>query len=102
MRDKKYFLCDTCSILMLLRINPDMFIEEKFNCYTIPQVVQEITRTPKFKKQYAWKDTFKNRITAISSTQLQNSSLHANLNIINFLLVNTINKKPIDFLTLVM
>ncbi len=88
-----YFLCDTCSILMLLRINPDMFIEEKFNCYTIPQVVQEIIRTPKFKKQYAWKDTFKNRISAIGSTKLQNPSLHENLNIINFLLDNTINKK---------
>lgn len=88
-----YFLCDTCSILMLLRINPEMFIEEKFNCYTIPQVVQEFTRTPKFKELYPWKDTLKVKISSIGSTQLQNPNLQENLVLINFLLDNTINKK---------
>lgn len=35
-------LCDTCTILMLIRIAPDMFIDGRYNCVTINEVRDEI------------------------------------------------------------
>lgn len=49
-----FILCDTSSILMLLRIAPDMFIDEKYQCKTIREVHDEIVRTTKFKTKYPW------------------------------------------------
>jgi len=30
-----YILCDTCSVLMLIRIAPDMFCDDSYGCVTI-------------------------------------------------------------------
>ncbi|MDG5814965.1 hypothetical protein QA601_07750 [Chitinispirillales bacterium ANBcel5] len=49
-----FILCDTSSILMLLRIAPDMFIDERYECKTIRVVHDEIVRTTKFKVKYPW------------------------------------------------
>ena len=32
-----YILCDTCSVLMLIRIAPDMFCDDSYGCVTIRQ-----------------------------------------------------------------
>lgn len=29
-----YILCDTCSVLMLIRITPDMFRDDRYGCVT--------------------------------------------------------------------
>jgi len=40
-------LCDTCSILMLIRIAPNMFIDKGFECVTIPDARKELFQTNK-------------------------------------------------------
>jgi hypothetical protein len=30
-----YLLCDTCCVLMLIRLVPDMFTDPKFRCVTV-------------------------------------------------------------------
>jgi hypothetical protein len=47
-------LCDTSSILMLLRIAPDMFTDERYECKAIRDVHDEIVQTTKFKTKYPW------------------------------------------------
>lgn len=67
-----YILCDTCSVLMLLRINPEMFIDAKFNCFTTHDVLREINVTPKFRQQYSWKTQFKNKLRALGNSHFEN------------------------------
>ncbi|NQV19357.1 MAG: hypothetical protein HQ534_12545 [Armatimonadetes bacterium] len=45
-------ICDTCSILMLIRIAPDMFIDSKYGCKTINEVRKEFISTTRFKEKY--------------------------------------------------
>jgi len=52
-------LCDTCSVLMLIRIAPDMFLDKKFNCVTVLEVRKELIQTQKFKTKYPWKNDYK-------------------------------------------
>jgi len=61
-------LCDTCSILMLIRIVPEMFCDERFECVTIHEVIQEIFRTQKFKSRYPWRERYKPKIKALGLT----------------------------------
>lgn len=42
-----FILCDTSSILMLLRIAPEMFTDDRYECGTIREVHDEIIRTTK-------------------------------------------------------
>lgn len=65
-------LCDTCSVLMLIRIAPDMFIDQRFECVTVKEVCEEIFRTQKFKTKYPWRVDYKNRI--LSSTLLKDKN----------------------------
>lgn len=58
-------LCDTSSILMLLRIVPEVFENERFECVTIREVYEEITRTTKFKTRYPWLGAMKNRLRSL-------------------------------------
>lgn len=58
-------LCDTCSILMLIRIAPDMFVDERYDCATIIEVRNEIFKTQKFKSKYPWRDKYKGKIQPI-------------------------------------
>ena len=55
-------LCDTCSVLMLIRIAPDMCMDEGFDCVTVQEVCEEIFRTQRFKTKYAWRSDYKNKI----------------------------------------
>ncbi len=52
---------------MLLRIAPDMFIDERFECATIPEVREEIVQTQKFKTKYPWRTQFKSKVQPIGS-----------------------------------
>ncbi len=53
-----FILCDTCSVLMLIRIAPKMFNEKEYECLTVKEVHQEIKRTQKFKEKYQWRIDF--------------------------------------------
>lgn len=50
---------------MLLRIEPDMFKDERFKCKTIREIHEEIVRTTKFKKKYPWIEELKAEIKTI-------------------------------------
>ena len=56
-----YILCDTCSVLMLIRIAPDMFCDDRYECVTIQEMIQEMFRTQKFKMRYPWRTKYKPR-----------------------------------------
>jgi len=61
-------LCDTCSVLMLIRIAPDMFIDDRFECVTIRKVCDEIIQTQKFKTKYPWYRKYKAKIIPLGAT----------------------------------
>lgn len=60
-------LCDTCSVLMLIRVAPDMFIDARFDCVTIDEVKREIFEKQKFKSKYPWRHQFRDKIVTITS-----------------------------------
>ena len=62
-------LCDTCSVLMLIRIAPDMFTDERFDCVTVQEVCEEIFRTQRFKTKYPWRSDYKDKIRPVQSTE---------------------------------
>ncbi|KPA09987.1 hypothetical protein MHK_009813 [Candidatus Magnetomorum sp. HK-1] len=65
-----YILCDTCSVLMLIRINPEMFTRECFNCATTTEVQKELSRTQKFKTKYPWRNKYKKYIKPLKISAL--------------------------------
>jgi len=60
-----HILCDTSSILMLIRIAPEMFIEKEYECCTIGLVRKEIFGTQRFKTKYPWRIQFKNKVKSL-------------------------------------
>jgi hypothetical protein len=64
-------LCDTSSILMLLRIAPDMFTDYRYECKTIREVHDEIVQTTKFKTKYPWTREIRDRIRPTILTDAQ-------------------------------
>jgi len=74
-------LCDTCSILMLIRISPDMFTDSIYETITIPSVLSECKQTQKFKNKYPWRDEYISKIIPQKSTDIftDNYKLHYNL-----------------------
>ena len=77
-----YILCDTSSILLLIRIAPDMFIDERYECLTIYEVRDEIFRTPRFKSKYSWRIDFKNKIKVTNIDETKKSDFEVHLNLI--------------------
>jgi len=66
-----YILCDTCSVLMLIRITPDMFRDDRYGCVTIQEVFQELFRTQKFKTRYPWRTKYKGKIKALEKSKVE-------------------------------
>jgi hypothetical protein len=64
-------LCDTSSILMLLRVSPEMFTDPRFECKTIREVHDEIVQTTKFKSKYPWTREMRDRIKPLVLTDVQ-------------------------------
>lgn len=50
---------------MLIRIAPEMFNDVHFDCFTVPEVREEIFKTSKFKSKYSWRADYKNKIRPI-------------------------------------
>ncbi len=61
-----HILCDTCSVLMLLRVAPEMFNDDRFKCVTTIEVKQEIIQSQKFKDKYPWRQKLKAKIKTLS------------------------------------
>jgi hypothetical protein len=65
-----YILCDTSSILLLIRIAPEMFIDPRYECCTIKEIHDELFRTQKFKDKYPWRNQYKYKIKYIDSGKM--------------------------------
>jgi len=94
-------LCDTCSILMLIRIAPDMFADPLYECATLQEVSRELFRTQKFKTKYPWRERYKNKITALGETIVKGSDFNLCFSTIhNLLNAGVKNKKTGHFFNL--
>ncbi|MFW5804052.1 MAG: hypothetical protein ACOCWG_02355 [bacterium] len=88
-----YVLCDTCSILMLIRIAPEMFIDPAFECTTIFDVYKEIFQTAKFKDKYPWRNQFKSIIKYIGQSKVNSKSVKETVALIGNLSNNQKNQR---------
>jgi hypothetical protein len=87
-------LCDTSSILMLLRIAPEMFADHRFDCITIREVHNEIIQTTKFKTKYPWTREIRARIKVTVLTDEQKEKerqYYESIKALNY--IGTVNKK---------
>lgn len=93
-------LCDTSSIMMLIRIAPDMFLDKRYRCFTINLMRHEIFRTPKFKRKYPWRNDFKTKIQGLPSNFTNNADVNQYFEAINLLIrnisVNANTGRPFD------
>lgn len=87
-------LCDTCCVLLLIRIAPEMFSDQRYNCYTLREVKEEIFQTQRFRSRYPWRDRYKKEIkpTIIRSGMEKSAELYSNI-INNKIECGTLNKK---------
>ncbi len=86
-------LCDTCTVLMLIRIVPDMFIDTKYGCFTINEVLNEIFQTQKFKNKYPWRTDYKSKIFPNTSLFQRDENFNIVFNVIkNKISAGTINR----------
>ncbi len=58
---------------MLIRITPEMFINEKYGCCTIQNVRREIFETQKFKDKYPWRINYRDKINCLLNSNVQGS-----------------------------
>ena len=65
-----HILCDTSSILLLVRIAPEMFIDERYECCTVNEISDELFKSQKFKQKYPWRIKYKNKIKCLSIQRL--------------------------------
>ncbi|WDN87463.1 hypothetical protein BuS5_00431 [Desulfosarcina sp. BuS5] len=74
-----YILCDTCSVLMLIRVAPDMFCDDRYGCVTIQEVSQELFRTQKFKSRYPWRASYKSKIKPLGASRVKQGDYELHL-----------------------
>jgi hypothetical protein len=87
-------LCDTSSIMMLIRIAPDMFLDKRYRCFTINLMRHEIFRNPKFKNKYPWRNDFRAKIQCLPNSATDNADVNRYFEAINLLIRNiTISAK---------
>jgi hypothetical protein len=87
-------LCDTSSILLLLRIAPEMFVNPAFECVTIHEVVKEIVSTTKFKKKYPWRTEYRTKLIPLPASRYRTPAYERVKGIVSFLLESAvINEK---------
>ncbi len=70
-----HVLCDTCIVLMLLRIAPSMFTDAQFGCFTIGSVRREFVQTQRFKGKYPWRKEYAQYITFIPKSHTKHEDV---------------------------
>jgi predicted nucleic acid-binding protein len=68
---------------MLIRINPEMFTRECFNCATTTEVQKELSRTQKFKTKYPWRNKYKKYIKPLKISAHEDDQFKFFFKIIN-------------------
>ena len=79
-------LCDTCSILMLIRLAPEMFSSPQYETITIFGVAQEFIRTQKFKEKYPWRPNYNSKIKPVPASRLESQDYKVVFSIVDNLL----------------
>ena len=80
--------------MMLIRISPDMFLDKRYQCFTINLTRHEIFGSSKFKRKYPWRNDFKTKIQCLPSDFINNADINRYFEAINLLIRNiTINAK---------
>lgn len=74
-----HVLCDTCSVIMLLRIAPEMFLDARFECVTLNVVYHELRKQPRFKSKYPWLSGYLPKVRGLPQTQVETGEYHRNL-----------------------
>jgi hypothetical protein len=71
---------------MLIRIAPDMFVDERFDCVTVQEVCEEIFRTQRFKTKYPWRTDYKDKIRPANHLKNKGNDFELSFEAINQLL----------------
>jgi len=87
-----FVLCDTCVLLMLLRIAPDMLIDSRFNCVAPRHMRDEIFKIQKFKEKYPWRVRFRAKVQTLPESIFETDEYRRSQEIIR-LTANKINEK---------
>ena len=58
MRSKQVVLTDTCAVIMLLRIAPDMFQSPEYCCVMSYHIYDEFIKKKEFLEKYPWRPLF--------------------------------------------
>ncbi|MEA3360820.1 MAG: hypothetical protein U9R17_15630 [Thermodesulfobacteriota bacterium] len=86
---------------MLIRIAPDMFCDERYECVTIQEMIQEIFRTQKFKTRYPWRTKYKSKIKALEKSKVESADFKLYLEAIqNIIVTSKINERTKSFFSL--
>lgn len=75
---------------MLIRIAPEMFSDERYECTTIIDVKNEIYRTQRFKGKFPWRKDYKDKIRTLGATKLETEEYKENYRLVKNLLNNYI------------
>lgn len=59
MQKRKIILTDTCALIMLIRIVPEMFHDPKYNCIMTEHVYNEFIKKPEFLYRFPWRSEYK-------------------------------------------
>lgn len=95
-----YVLCDTSSILMLIRIAPAMFTDARFNCVTLPEIREELYKTARFKSRYPWIIDYRKFVNPLTTTELADPEYRLQFSAVKMLVeagaVNERTNKPFN------
>jgi len=88
-----FILCDTCVVLMLLRIAPEMLSDEQYNCVAPPIVRNELFQTQKFKDKYPWRTRYKSYVQTLPASLAQSDDYNRTLQTIDLLVSSSKNER---------
>jgi hypothetical protein len=87
-------LCDTSSVVMLLRVAPEMFQDERYGCVTIKEVHDELFATQKFKNRYPWRTDYRDKVVPLAASQMEVAEVSQYFSVIDELVkAGTIDRK---------
>lgn len=80
-----HVLCDTCSVIMLLRIAPEMLIDPRFECATLQSVYRELRQQPRFKTRYPWLTEYLSKVRGLPQTTVDVGEFRRTLQVVRTL-----------------
>ena len=86
-------VCDTCALIMLLRIAPEMFEDVRYGCITIHNVWEEFTRNARIGREYPWRSEMKSHVRSIPQGDLETETFRRLLQAVQGLERNSRNQR---------